>query len=170
MKFLRVLKVIDKISEYSGKAVCFLILGAILIMGYEVVARYVFNRPTLWVHELSTMFFGTFVIVGGAQTLLNGGHVKMDVIYSRFSPRVKAIIDLITFPVFLAFVLVLVIKGGQAAWRSVSMLEHASSQWAPPFYPFRLMLPLGALLVMLQGLAGFVRNLLTAIKGEGPWT
>lgn len=170
MSILKCLKIIDKISDYSGKAVSVLIPITVLIMGYEVVARYVFNRPTLWVHELSVMFFGTFLIIGGAQTLLHGGHVNMDLLYSRLSVRGRAVLDLFTFPIFLAFMLVLLYKGGQAALHSVAMLEHASSQWAPPLYPFRLVLPLGALLLLLQGLAGFVRNLVTVVKGEGPWT
>lgn len=167
---MRVLRAAEFLSEWSGKLISFFILGLAVIVGYEVVARYVFQRPTLWVHELSGMFFGTFIIVGGAYTLFHGGHVNMDVIYGRLSPRGKAWIDLLTFPIFLCFVGVLLWKGGGSALRSLEMMEHSSSQWGPPLYPFKLVLPVGMLLLLVQGLCKFVKDLLTVIGKHRLWT
>jgi TRAP-type mannitol/chloroaromatic compound transport system permease small subunit len=160
------LRIIDSISDLTGKAVSFLIFSLALVVGFEVVARYVFSRPTVWVHELSAMFFGTFVIIGGAYTLGKGGHVNMDVVYGALGPRIRAFLDVVTAFVAFAFVVVLLWKGGIVAWRSVKVLEHASTQWGPPFYPFRVMLPLGALLLLLQLLAKFIRDLHILIKGK----
>jgi TRAP-type mannitol/chloroaromatic compound transport system permease small subunit len=167
-KLIKCLHIVDLVSDWSGKVVCYLILSLALIVGYEVVARYVFGRPTLWVHELSAMFFGTFIIIGGAYTALQRGHVNMDVIYGSLHPRIRALIDVIT--VFLAFIFVgvLVWKGWEAAWRSIKLLEHASTQWGPPLYPFRTMLPLGAFLLLLQVIAKFIRDIITLVTGKEP--
>ena len=161
------LRGIDWLSEWTGKIIAFLIPGLALIEGYEIVARYAFKSPTVWVHELCAMLFGTFILLGGAYTLLQGGHVNMDILYNRFSTRTRAVLDLITFFIFLAFIGVLLWKGWESAWRSIKFLEHDSTEWGPPLYPFKIMLPLGALLILLQGIAQFVRNFITVLRGDG---
>ncbi len=167
-KIIKCLHIVDVVSEWSGRVICYLIFFLALIVGYEVIARYVFKSPTLWVHELSNMFFGTFILIGGAYTALKGGHVSMDVVYGSFSPRVRALLDVITFFVALAFVGVLVWKGWESAWRSIKMLEEASTQWGPPLYPFRTVLPVGAFLLLLQLIVKFVRDLIILITGKEP--
>ncbi|HKI50056.1 MAG TPA: TRAP transporter small permease subunit [Desulfobacteria bacterium] len=165
LKFLRIM---DSVSDWSGRVVCYLILFLALIVGYEVVVRYAFDSPTVWVNELSTMFFGTFVILGGAYTALREGHVNMDVIYGTLRPRTRALLDVITMFLAFIFVGVLVWNGWEAALRSLKYMEHASTQWGPPLYPFRIMLPLGALLLFLQLIAKFIRDLMTLFTGKEP--
>lgn len=162
----KILKVIDSLSEWSGKAVSFLIFLMAMIVGYEVVARYLFKSPTLWVHEISAMLFGTFIIIGGAYTALKGGHVSMDLVHRALGTRTRALLDILTFSLTLAFLAVLIWKGGGTAWKSVKTLEHASTQWGPPLYPFRVMLPLGALLFLLQMIAKLIRDIRTLITGK----
>lgn len=158
------LRFVDSLSEWTGKAVSFFIPFLSIIVTYEVVARYGFGRPTIWVHEMSDMFFGTFIIIGGAYTFYHGGHVNMDVIYGRLSPRTKAVLDLITSFFTFSFLLILIWKGGQSAWKSLVTLERDSTMWAPLLYPIKLMLPLGAILLLLQVLAKFIRDFMTAIR------
>ena len=141
-KILKCLHFVDFVSDWSGRVVCYLIFFLALIVGYEVVVRYMFKSPTLWVHELSAMFFGTFIVVGGAYTALKGGHVNMDVIYGSFSPRIRALFDVITVFIAFIFVGVLVWKGWESAWRSIKLLEEASTQWGPPLYPISNHAPL----------------------------
>ena len=160
------LRFVDSLSEWTGKGVSFLIFALAAIVGYEVVMRYGLNRPTVWVNDLSAMLFGTFIIIGGASTLRDNGHVNMDVIYGRFSPKNRAVLDLITFVILtLPFLGVMLWMGWGTAWKSLITLERDSTQWGPPIYPFRLMLPLGAFLILLQALAKFVRDLMIVIKG-----
>lgn len=155
----KLLHIIDSISEWTGKTVSFGIFLLALIVGYEVAARYLFKSPTLWVHEVSVMFFGTFIIIGGAYTALTGMHVNMDLVHNALSPRIRALVDVLTFFIALPFLGVLLWVGGKSAWKSVMVLEHASTQWGPPIYPFRIMLPLGALLLLLQLVAKLIRDL-----------
>lgn len=161
----RVLHFIDLLSEWIGKASAFLVLALSFVIGYEVVARYLFNRPTIWAHELSAMVFGAYIVLGGAYLLSAGRHVNMDLIYGIFSPRKRALIDIITFWFFAIFCVALVWKGGDTAWHSISIREQARTTWSPPLYPIRLVLPIGAFLLLLQGVAKFIRDAITLAKG-----
>jgi TRAP-type mannitol/chloroaromatic compound transport system permease small subunit len=162
----KVIHGIDLINDRTGKAVSFLIPLLILFETYEVLSRYVFGHPTIWISELSAMLFGAFILIGGGYTLLHGSQANMDIVYGLLPRRAKAILDLITFLFFLAFVGILLWKGGQMAWRSVVSLEHDSTEWAPPIYYFKLTLPLGALLLLLQGISKFLKDLVILIKGD----
>jgi TRAP-type mannitol/chloroaromatic compound transport system permease small subunit len=167
IKFVKkVIRAIDLINETAGRMISFLIPMLIFFETYEVAARYIFGHPTIWINELSAMLFGAAILIGGGYTLYHDSHANMDIIYGLFPKRGKAILDLITFFLFLAFIGVLFWKGWQMAWRSLSTLEHDSTEWAPPLYYFKLTLPLGALLLILQGIAKFLKDLIIAIKGE----
>jgi TRAP-type mannitol/chloroaromatic compound transport system permease small subunit len=162
----KVIHGIDRINDRTGKAVSFLIPLLILFETYEVLSRYLFGRPTIWISELSAMLFGAFILIGGGFTLLHGAQANMDIVYGMLPKRAKAILDLITFLFFLAFIGVLLWKGGQMAWQSVVTLKHDSTEWAPPIYYFKLTLPLGALLLLLQGISKFLKDLVILIKGD----
>jgi TRAP-type mannitol/chloroaromatic compound transport system permease small subunit len=162
----RVLRFIDHLSEWTGKASAFLVLALSLVIGYEVVARYIFNRPTIWAHEFSAMIFGAYLALGGAYILSTSGHVNMDLIYVCLSPRKKALIDIITFWFFALFCVAIVWKGGDTAWYSLKIREEARTTWGPPLYPIKMVLPIGASLLLLQGIAKFIRDAIILIKGS----
>lgn len=160
------LKTIDQISEQSGKAVSFLILFLVVVILFEILARYLFNRPTIWAHETAQMIYGAYVILLGAYVLQRGGHVNVEILYGRFRPRTRAIIDLFTWLLFFYFCGLLLWKGGEMAWGSLLVRETEPTSFAPPVYPIKMMIPLGALLILLQGLGKFIRNLTLAITGK----
>ena len=83
----KVFHIIDMISEWSGKLVSLLMLPLIAFIVYDVLMRYVFNRPTDWAHELSYLIFGTIWVIGGAFALQQEAHVRMEVIYNRLPLR-----------------------------------------------------------------------------------
>ncbi|MCK5011559.1 MAG: TRAP transporter small permease subunit [Deltaproteobacteria bacterium] len=160
------LKCIDAISEWSGKGASYMILPGILILSWEVVSRYVFNNPTMWAHGTSQRIFATYYILAGAYVLRHNQHVTVDIIYNRFSLRKKAILSLIGSIFFFSFCGVLLWKGIDFAWTSLSQLEPDETPWRAPLYPFKMMIPLGAFLILMQGLAKFIRDLATAITGR----
>jgi len=157
------LQIIDSVSEWSGKVFSLLAIVVVFIITYEVIARYAFGSPTKWAHESMTILSGVIYIIGGAYTLYVGGHVNVDVLYGRLSRRGRAILDLVTFPFLLAFVSVILWSGGIRGWESVMRWETRFSHWSPPLWPIRLMVPLGGLLILVQGLAKFIRDLSVAI-------
>ncbi len=163
-KLIEKLKFIDSLSEWTGKGVSFFIPLLSLIVAYEIVARYLFGKPTIWAHEMTDMLFGTAIIIGGAYSFYHGGFVNMDIVYAHLSTKTKAFLDLMTSFFTLSFLLILIWKGGQTAWKALITLERDSTQWAPPVYPIRLALFFGAILLLLQVLANFVRDLHTVTK------
>ena len=118
-----VLHIIDSISYWTGKIFGFVWLVVIFIICWEVVSRYAFDRPMTWAHEWMVYLCGIVYIMGGAYALYLGGHVNVDILYSRFSPRVKAFADLLTFPFFFVFCGVLLWNGAPYAWDSWTVKE-----------------------------------------------
>lgn len=167
MKHLKaVLSFIDNLNEWVGRVLSLAILLMFVLVLTEVIRRYFFNSPTVWGNELTQLVFGAYVILSGGHILRHGAHVNVDIFYARLSGRAKAAADIITFFLFLLFCGMLLIYGGQLAWESLTTLEHTRSAWNPPVYPFKLMIPLGALLLLLQGTAKLLRDILALVTGE----
>jgi TRAP-type mannitol/chloroaromatic compound transport system permease small subunit len=163
----RILAIIDAVSEWSGKLVSVLIVIIMAILLLEVALRFAFNSPTIWIHELSMHMFGVYSVIAGAYVLLHDQHVKVDIIYLRFSPRTRAIIDLVTYLLFFLFIGILLRYGIMIAWRAVELRQAVSpSPWGSPIWPTKMAVPVGAFLILLQGLAQFIRVLNIAIKGK----
>jgi len=148
---------IDKLSEWFGRVVSYMVPIIIAITIYEVVMRYVFTRPTIWVHETSDHLFAFSFLLGGAYTLSQGGHVKVDVLYNHFSERSRVILDICTSFFFFLFVGLLLWKGGEMAWESVRLLERSQTPWGPYIFHVYLAVPVAASLMLLQGLAALIR-------------
>ena len=161
-----IVHIIDSISNWSGKAISFLLLVIIAVLIYEVVLRYFLNSPTFWAHETTQQMFGVYSILLGAYTLCHFGHVNMDVLYSRLSVRRKALLDVFTSAFFFFWCGVLLIYGTKFAVKAISIWEHSSTPFGPPVWDIKLMIPLGALLIILQGLAKFFRDLNIALTGR----
>ena len=161
----KIFGIIDKTSDITGKCVSFLTLGLVGFISYDVFMRYIFNAPTEWSTELSTYVFGTLWLLGGAYGMLHNAHVKLDVVYEHFPERIKAIMDVITFPIFLILTGVMLWVGVDFAVAAWLRLEHSNTVWGPPIYLVKTMIPLGALLIILQGLVKLVRDLRIVIHG-----
>jgi TRAP-type mannitol/chloroaromatic compound transport system permease small subunit len=162
----RLLGIIDAINRKVAWIIAYLVIPMLLVSMYEVVARYVFNSPTLWGGQIVSLLFVILVVPGGGYLLLQDDHVRMDLLYSNWSPKKKAITDVATFIIFFAFALALSWKAMEMAWSSVGMLEKSWGAFKGPIYPKKIALALGAVLVLLQGLAQFIRNILL-IRASG---
>jgi len=156
----RLLDIQDEISEVVGKAVSWMCLAMIGVLLYEIVARYLFLSPTSWAHEMTTMLYGTFCILGGAYTHKHRAHVRSEVVYELFSLRGRTILDIITGSIIAVIFAIFFFASCEFAIESWQRGELSSkSTWGPPVYPFKTMLPLGVGLVWLQGLAHLVRDI-----------
>ncbi len=159
---------IDALSDWSGKAISFLIYIMIGVMMFEVIARYAFDSPTIWATEMTTMLFGVFGLASGVYTHFRRAHVKMDVFYTRWPERTKAIVNACSFPLFLAICGVLLWKSGLYGWDSCVRWEHSTSAWGPPLCPLKMMIPAIAFLMILQGISQFIRDLTFAVGKRLP--
>jgi len=162
----RVLKIIDGISDWSGKIFAYLLWPGVAVLVYEVIARYAFNAPTIWAHGTTQRIFAVYYFICGAYITLTNSHIRMDIFYERFSPRKKAILDIVSFLLFLTFAGVLLWQGSQYAWVSLKNLEPCNTPFRAPLYPVKMAIPIGALLIILQEMAQLWRNIYTAITGE----
>jgi TRAP-type mannitol/chloroaromatic compound transport system permease small subunit len=166
----RLLLLVDKISAFVGKAFAWLILALTLGITYEVVARYVFSAPTSWAFDASYMMYGTLFMMAGAYTLAKNGHVRGDVLYGFFPPRLQAGLDLLLYLLFfIPGVVALVWAGTSFAEYSWGIREHSSvSSDGPPLYPFKTVIPIAGALLLLQGLVEIVRCAICLKQGGWP--
>ena len=163
-KKYNVLKLIDKLTEGVGNFTSFGIPLLGLLILYEVIMRYVFNSPTIWVHDTSQFLFGATYMLGGAFTLMLRKHVNMDMLYVRFSERGKALSDAATGVLVIIFLGVLVWQSGVMAYESIIFNEvYTQSVFEPPLYPIKIIFFLACILFLLQALVQFLRDLTTII-------
>jgi TRAP-type mannitol/chloroaromatic compound transport system permease small subunit len=161
-----IFKWIDRVNIFVGKIVSFFIIFIVFIILYEIFARYLFNSPTIWAHESSVMIYGVYVILLGGFLQQRDGHVNVEVLYLKFKPRTRAVIDLFTWLLFFCFCITLLVKGWQMAWDSFKFLEREPTAFAPPVWPIKMMIPLGAFLLLLQGVVKYIRDIRTAFTGK----
>ena len=161
MNFLKTLmSIIDRINDRVGSLLSYFLFFFFILLLMEVILRYFFNSPTVWANELAQMLFGAYAILAGGYILRTGGHVNVDILYSRLSRKSRAVLDILTSLLFFLFCTMLLVYGGSLAWDSLSRFEHSQSAWNPPLYPAKLMIPFAAILLMLQGLAKLIRDIL----------
>jgi len=161
-----VLGLIDALNDWLGRILAWLVLVMFVLVLSEVVRRYFFNAPTVWGQELTQLTFGVYVFLSGGHILRWGGHVNVDILYIKLSDRGKAFIDILTSALFFLFCGMLLYYGGEFAMHSISFWEHSNSAWGPPLWPFKLMIPVGAGLLIVQGLAKLIRDIYTLITGN----
>ena len=158
------IRVIDNLNEWVGWGASFLLIPLACVTMFEVFMRYIMDRPTIWAWDLNIQIFAALIMLGGGDALRRKCHVMVDVMVQDLTPRRRAILDLITSVVFFFGVVTLLVGGWDQAWRSWKVGETMPTVWAPPYYTMKMMIPIGALLVLLQGIAEFFRNLLIVTK------
>jgi TRAP-type mannitol/chloroaromatic compound transport system permease small subunit len=156
------------VGEWPARLVAWLVVALTLALVYEVVARYAFGAPTLWAFDVTYMVYGSHFMLGAAYALLHGAHIRTDIFYQRWSPRTRAIVDGTLYLVFFFPGMIFFFwMGVQEAVHSWRILEASSaSPWRPPLYPFKTVLPLGLLLLLVQGVSEFLKSAWLARTGE----
>lgn len=165
-RWRKIVRWINSLSSISGKILAWWTLLAVLIITYEVIMRYVFDRPTNWAHESMTLIFGMQYILSGAYAHYSKSHVRVDVIYQAFSPRYRARMDVLTSLLFFFYIGIMTYTGWFFYWESQKMWELSFTDWAPPLYPVKFTVFLGSFLLLLQGIANFIRDLYFAVRGR----
>lgn len=169
---------IGKTNILIGKLNVGVTLLAIIVITFEVCMRYIFGLPTNWGHELMTLLFAVQYTMSAGYAHYHRAHVKVDVIYSTRKLRTRAFMDLFTSIFAFIFYLVLLYTCWTFYWSSQTMAgggvlfgfeilgERSLTDWAPPYYPVKFMMPFGAFMLLLQGIVWFIRDLHVAVTGE----
>ena len=160
----RVTDFIEAINVKAGEYVAWWSLIAVFVYYYEVVARFVFNSPTNWVHESMFLMFGMQYMLSGAYAYREDQHVRVDVIYAKFSPRGKAIADIVTSVFFFIFIGTMLVTGYRFAADAVNVGEHSFTEWGIQYWPVKLAIPIGAALLLLQGISKLLKDILFVMR------
>jgi len=164
----KVFRVVDAISEKTGNVARWFGLLLILVVVYDVVARYVFNAPTIWGYEVGIALGMSLYCFGYAYTESKRGHVRVDVFYVHMPPRGRAIIDAVGgFIFFLPTIGLVVLAAWDKMWWSWNIMEKSvEGYWYPPWYPLRTMIFLGFTLLLIQGLVNLSRAVYHMVRGK----
>ena len=151
---------IDKINGYVGEYVSFWAIIAVFVYYYEVLARYLFNSPTNWAHEGMFLMFGMQYVLAAGFTHREHAHVHVDVLYQYFPLRIKALVNVLTSIFFFIFCIVLFWTGWTFAADSIGVWEVSFTEWAIQYWPVKVTLSVGALLLMLDGITKLTKDLI----------
>jgi TRAP-type mannitol/chloroaromatic compound transport system permease small subunit len=167
MRLESFLKGLEKISEWSGRIFIWLIVPLTVLVVYEVISRRVFDAPHIWAPEVTDFLYGPYFMLVAAYTLLYKGHVAIDIIYNRFSPRVRGILDIITYLIFFFPFCGIAFYQGIVFAKTSWLIHETSGSAALPVIPeIKTVIPVTFALLLLQGLAIFIRSIIQAVKGE----
>lgn len=161
---------IDKISTWIGQFFSWLIVALTFMISWEVFSRYVLDNPHPWAFDVMSMMYGSLFMMAGAYTLSKNGHVRGDVLYGFFPPRLQAWLDLILYILFfIPGVVALAYAGYGFAADSWAINEHSNiTANGPPVYPFKTILPIAGAFLLAQGLVEIVRCIVAFGKVNGP--
>jgi TRAP-type mannitol/chloroaromatic compound transport system permease small subunit len=166
----KLLLTIDKISTFVGKVFSWLIVSLTFLISYEIFSRYVLNTPHPWAFDAMLMMYGTLFMMSGAYTLSKNGHVRGDVLYGFFPPRLQAGLDLTLYIVFfLPGVIALCWAGYIYAGESWAIREYSSiTSEGPPIYPFKTVIPVAGSFLLVQGIVEMIRCGICLKQGQWP--
>lgn len=150
---------IDQINTWIGKAASFLIMLLVGIIMFEVIARYLFNAPTKWSNEISQYVLAGVVMLGGGFCLVDGGHVRVDILYRNYRPVTKAVIEVLTCFIVIMFVAAMMWKGGDLCYDALAQGKKSMTILELPLFPSMVMVPIGAFLLGIESLARAARAL-----------
>ena len=156
------IRYIDALNDKLGKLISVLLIPMIVIVIYTAVQRYFFHTSVSWGFELALFAFGIHGIVGGAYTLRHDGHVNVDILSARVSPRGRKIIKISGQIVLICVCLVMIYLGSRWAWRSTLIMERSihATEFNPYVFWYKWMIPLSGLLMVLQAVANILKALL----------
>ncbi|QNL43516.1 TRAP transporter small permease [Oscillibacter hominis] len=155
----KAVKVIDSISQIAGECTKWILCIMVFSLMFEVVARYIFNSPTIWVADICEQCVILIGAFGGAYAYLSDSFVRVDLLYEKFSLRTKALLDIITFLIFALFISMTTwqcIVSAQTAWEKHMV---SSTVLRVPYYWSKTIVAAGCVLLMLQGLSVLFKNL-----------
>ena len=169
MKVLKPLfDLIDKVSAWIGKSVAWLLLLLIAALTYDTFMRYAFSEPTVWAFDIAYMLGGSIMLLGMAWVTVRREQVRVDLLYTKYSPRAKKIVDA-GLNIFLFFPLYFMLIGKAVPRAIYSFTNNEFSEvgfWRPPLWPYRWMMVIALVMWVLAALVWVIKDLYWLGKGE----
>jgi TRAP-type mannitol/chloroaromatic compound transport system permease small subunit len=156
---------VDAVNRLVGRAMMYLIFVMMAILLLSSISRGFFDVSYIWSVEMAQFMLTAYYILGGGYSMQMDGHVRMDVFYSRWSPRKQALADVLTSG-FLIFYIVFLLAGGiSGTIYAIEYNQKNYSSWAPPLAPIKIIMCIGIALMLLQVIAQFFKDVAKA-RGE----
>ena len=162
------LKAIDVITERTGQIIHWLFLALTVTVSYDLLRRYFTGSSTFWAFDLNYMIYGVNFMLGAAYTLKYDAHVRVDFLLLKLSAKKRAMMEVL-FYILIFFPMCLICFWASLNHWLMSVQFRETSQmspWRPPIYPYKTVMPLAFLFLLLQGFALFFRNLMVML-GKG---
>ncbi len=157
---IKAVRVIDKFTDTTGVWIAWLNIPLVLAVAYEVMARYLFNAPTIWSFDVTYMLYGTIFMLGAAYALHKGAHIRTDFFYEKWSVKTKGMVDSISYFVFFfPSIIMLLVVSGNEAWYAYTIHETSEqTPWRPLLWPFKSVVPLTCVLLLIQGVSETIKS------------
>jgi TRAP-type mannitol/chloroaromatic compound transport system permease small subunit len=153
---------VDATNKAVGNFSMYLVFAMMGVLLYESISRTIFNAPHIWVVEVAQFLMAAYYLLGGGYSVILDGHVRMDLLYGRWSARRQALSDVIT-AFLLIFYLVFLLTGGISASKYALKYGQVNyTPWGPPLAPIKIIMTIGILLMLLQIIATFFKDLAKA--------
>jgi TRAP-type mannitol/chloroaromatic compound transport system permease small subunit len=164
---IRLIRAIDKFTDVTGVWIAWLNVPLVLAVAYEVIARYAFNAPTIWSFDVTYMLYGTIFMLGCAYALHKGAHIRTDFFYEKWSDRTRGIVDSVSYIVFFfPSIIMLLVASGSEAWYAYTINEMSEqTPWRPILWPFKAVVPLTCVMMLLQGVSEVIKSVYAARTG-----
>ena len=164
---IKAVRIIDKFTDTTGVWVAWLNVPLVLAVAYEVIARYLFNAPTIWSFDVTYMLYGTIFMLGCAYALHKGAHIRTDFYYEKWSDRTRGMVDSISYIVFFfPSIVMLLLVSTNESWYSFGIRETSEqTPWRPILWPFKAVVPLTCVLLLLQGVSELIKSFYAARTG-----
>lgn len=155
-------KYVEAVNRVVGRFAMYLIFVMIGVLLYSAISRGVFNTPLIWVVEVAQFLLAAYYLLGGAYSVQLGSHVRMDLVYGRWSPKRQAFTDTITAVCLISYLILLLIGGISSTQYALEYGQKNYSTWAPPLAPIKIIMCIGIALMLLQAVAIFFKDLARA--------
>ena len=160
------IKFIDYISLKTGRATMYLVFVMMFILILSFVTRNIINIPLIWIIEMAQFVMTGYYLLGGGYSMLADDHVRMDLIYSKLKDKTKALLDSFT-SIFLVFYLVVLFYGSISSLTyTIETNQRLFTAWAPYVWPIKSIMTFGILLMLLQSIAIFFKDLAKVLGRE----
>ena len=167
MRLVRLVRIIDRFTDSTGTWIAWLNVPLVLVVCYEVTMRYVFDAPTIWVFDLTYMLYAAVFMLGAAYALHKGAHIRTDFFFERWSVRTRGTIDSIAYVVFFfpSLLVFFVVTFQQALYAFQIQEMSDQTPWRPLLWPFKTVVPLTCLLLLIQGVSEMIKSVYAARTG-----
>ncbi|WP_339648646.1 TRAP transporter small permease subunit [Halopseudomonas pelagia] len=154
-------RAVDAMNRFVGRCAMYLIFVMMAVLLYSSVSKTFFN-PSIWTLEVAQFLMVAYFLLGGAYSMQLDGHVRMDLLYSKWSPRTKAMVDAVTVLLLIFYLFWLLYGGISSTQYALQYNETSYSAWSPRMAPIKIVMCIGVAMMLLQALSTLCRDIAEA--------